>query len=107
MSIKLDMEKTYDRLEWPFIEKVLGAHAFCDEWVSRIIKCISSTSLSILLNGSPVGNLKSSRGLRKGCPRMFLSSVLMPFPVCWNTRPLMTRESRLRKMDLKLRISLC
>jgi hypothetical protein len=68
------MEKTYDRLEWPFIEKVLGAHAFCDEWVSRIMKCISSTYFSILLNGSPVGNFKSSRGLRKG---MLLSSVLM------------------------------
>ena len=35
----------------------------------KLIKqCVTSTSFSILVNGSPVGFFKSSRGLRQGNP---------------------------------------
>jgi hypothetical protein len=73
VAIKIDMEKAYDRLEWPFIINVLKCFGFGDKWVNLIHQCISTTSFSILLNGSPFGFFNPKRGLPQGDP---LSSFL-------------------------------
>ncbi|XP_042939340.1 uncharacterized protein LOC122274360 [Carya illinoinensis] len=41
---------------------------FSNSWVSLILKCISSVSYCILLNGEPQGFFMPSRGLRQGDP---------------------------------------
>ena len=64
IAIKLDMEKAYDRLEWPFILNVLRKFGFNERWINWISECISTTSFSILINGSPYGFFQSQRGLR-------------------------------------------
>ena len=38
------------------------------KWIGWIQWCISTTSFSVIINGSPVGFFKSSRGLRQGDP---------------------------------------
>lgn len=68
LALKIGLLKAFDRVEWPFIKKALTSFGFSDCWVNLIFQCISTTSYSILLNGSPGPNFSTSRGLRQGDP---------------------------------------
>ena len=68
VAIKVDLEKAYDRLEWNFIHKVLRAFQFPHHLVKLIMSCISTTSISILVNGESLESFKPSRGIRQGDP---------------------------------------
>ncbi|KAK2658474.1 hypothetical protein Ddye_005007 [Dipteronia dyeriana] len=68
MAIKLDMSKAYDKVEWEFLRTVLFKMNFPLVWIDLVMDCISSTSLSFVLNGRNVGNVMPYRGLRQWCP---------------------------------------
>lgn len=68
MSIKLDMSKAFDRIEWPFVYAALKAFGFPDYTIRLVRLCISSVSFSFLLNGRVTGTLIPQRGLRQGDP---------------------------------------
>ena len=68
MALKLDMSKTYYKVEWTFLEKVMRPLGFAESIVKLIMSCMSSVTYAVLLNGQPVGNIKPSRGLRQGDP---------------------------------------
>ena len=70
---KLDIEKVYDHVSWSFLLAVLKKMGFGERWIKWIDWCISTVKFSVLINGSPSGFFKSSRGLRQGAP---LSSYL-------------------------------
>ena len=75
IALKLDMSKTYDRVEWKFLEKVTIHLGFLGSFVSTIMSCIKSVSYVVLFNGELVGHIKPTRGLRQGnplSPYMFL-----------------------------------
>ena len=65
---KLDIKKAYDQIYWNFILTVLKEMGFGNKWIGWIKWCISTVSFSVLLNGSPMGNFQSSRGLKEGDP---------------------------------------
>ncbi|KAK3198275.1 hypothetical protein Dsin_021690 [Dipteronia sinensis] len=54
IAIKLDMSKAYDSVEWGFIEQMMLKLGFSEEWVSRIMRCVSTIVYSFLLNGESV-----------------------------------------------------
>nr|XP_027090317.1 uncharacterized protein LOC113711350 [Coffea arabica] len=68
MSIKLDMSKAYDRVEWKYLGRIMIHMGFCPIFVQWIMACISSVSYSFNLNGRKVGYIKPSRGIRQGDP---------------------------------------
>ncbi len=68
MSIKLDMAKAYDRVEWDFLGTTMGQLGFSPKWISLILRCISTVSYSVLLNDTPRPVFVPQRGLRQGDP---------------------------------------
>ena len=71
---KLDVEKTYDHVNWDFLIYMLGCCGFLEKWRRWVSFCISTVKFSILIKGSPCGFFESSRGTRQGA---FLLKVLL------------------------------
>ena len=65
---KLDIEKAYDHLIWDFLFQVMDKMSFGRKWLNWIRWCISTTSFSVLVNGTPIGFFWSFRGLRQRDP---------------------------------------
>lgn len=64
MTLKLDVSKAYDKVEWKFLYKILLRLGIPPDFVVLIMLCVSSVSYSYLLNGSNFGRLIPERGIR-------------------------------------------
>lgn len=49
---KLDLEKAYDRVNWEFLDYILGRFGFGMKWRNWLKKCYGSAHFSILVNGT-------------------------------------------------------
>ena len=74
---KLDLEKTYDHVNWEFLLYILQRCGFSKKWRKWIYFCISTVRFSILVNGNPCGFFPSSRGIRQGDPLSPLLFVIV------------------------------
>ncbi|XP_074297375.1 uncharacterized protein LOC141628090 [Silene latifolia] len=83
---KLDLQKPYETIEWPFVAQMLEALNFPIRFRTMVMTCITTTSYSLNLNGASFGYFKGRRGLRQGDPisplvfcicMEYLSRVLM------------------------------
>ncbi|KAL9668408.1 hypothetical protein QQ045_002789 [Rhodiola kirilowii] len=67
-SIKVDMSKAYDRVEWMFLERLLLKLGFEDKWVARVMLCVNSVSYQVKVNDKLSTRIMPGRGLRQGDP---------------------------------------
>jgi hypothetical protein len=68
LIFKVDFEKAYDSVEWNFLDYMLSRCGFCAKWIEWIRVCVFAGNLSVLVNGSPTGEINIQRGLKQGDP---------------------------------------
>lgn len=68
MLFKLDLEKIFDRIEWSFVRQALQYFDFPPTLIKPIMSCLTTTLLSIIINGSHTPFFNPIRGLRQGDP---------------------------------------
>ncbi|CAM8982799.1 unnamed protein product [Rhodiola kirilowii] len=68
MSLKLDMSKAYDRIEWSFLQKMMLSLGFSASWVRRVMLCVKTVTYKIRINDIVSDVIRPGRGLRQGDP---------------------------------------
>ena len=68
MTVKLDISKAYDRVEWDFLEKIMTSLGFPVQWMNLAMSTVRSASYSVIVNGEPCGYITPSRGIKQGDP---------------------------------------
>lgn len=51
--LKIDLAKAFDRIEWSFIVTAMRRQGFSDHFIQLVHQCISTTNLSVIINGEP------------------------------------------------------
>ena len=68
MALKLDTSKAYDRVEWVCLEKIMDKLGFAAKWRELLMKCVTSITYYVRINGTLRGHIVPNRGLRQGDP---------------------------------------
>jgi len=55
-------------VSWDFLYYTMARLGFYARWVEWIKECLESSSISILVNGSPTKEFVTTRGLKQGDP---------------------------------------
>lgn len=75
--IMVDLRKAYDTISWQFLREMLSHLQFPPAFIGWIMKCVSTSSFSVAINGVLNGHFQGKRGIRQGDP---MSPML--FTIC-------------------------
>ncbi|KAL4592668.1 hypothetical protein LXL04_005671 [Taraxacum kok-saghyz] len=67
-SVIVDFDKSFDSINWDYLDSVMQQMGFGDKWRRWIKGCISSARASVILNGSPTKEFPVTKGVRQGDP---------------------------------------
>ncbi|KAL9674665.1 hypothetical protein QQ045_002863 [Rhodiola kirilowii] len=67
-SIKVDISKAYDRVEWPFLEQLMLKMRSAVKWINRVMHCVRSVTYQVKVNDCISKKIIPNRGLRQGDP---------------------------------------
>ena len=71
--LKLDFEKAYDKVKWPFLQQVLHLKGFSNKWISWIQQVTEKGTVGIKVNDNIGHYFQTKKGVRQGDP---LSPIL-------------------------------
>jgi hypothetical protein len=63
--LKIDFEKAYDKVKWPFVKHVLEMKGFSSQWCSWIDTIIQRRHVGIKINDQVGPNFQTKKGLRQ------------------------------------------
>lgn len=64
--LKIDFEKAYDRVSWPFLEQAMVGRGFPPQWVTWVMSTVKGGQVCINVNGERSPYFKTFQGLRQG-----------------------------------------
>jgi hypothetical protein len=78
LIFKVDFQKAFDSVLWDNIDEVMTYMGFGAKWRGLISSCLSTSQVSVLVNGSPSPEFKVGRGIRQGDPLLpFLFNIVV------------------------------
>jgi hypothetical protein len=66
--MKLDFEKAYDKVSWPFLMEILERKNFPLKWIEWVQQVVTGGRVGINLNGEPGNYFRTFKGLRQRDP---------------------------------------
>ena len=61
--MKIDIQKAFDCISWPFLFEVFKSFGISESFIGWVSNIFDSTRISVLVNGSPKGYFRCSRGV--------------------------------------------
>lgn len=65
-AYKLDLAKSYDHVDWEFLEGIMNFFGFANQWIRWTMRCVTSLKYAVRFNGALLQSFTPSRGLRQG-----------------------------------------
>lgn len=75
--VTIDFSKAFDTLRWDAIETAMELLGIDGNFREMVMSCVSTASISALVEGSPTDIIKQGRGLRQGDPLSPLLFVIV------------------------------